>query len=171
MAFSLEGDVFANIAKDYIKVGDHLTFRATATDLSDFNLDEVTNPLIIISSVPSLNTKVCQMQSERWDKIIRQYEDIKLLSISCDLPFASNRICDAAPSEQHQVLSDYRYHEFGHKTKLIFKDVQFLCRALLILNKNHQVVYVEIANPVKSEINFTAAEAFIQNYIKKHNLK
>ena len=165
MAFSYEGDVLKNIPTDHIQVGDHLDFKATATDLSDLQLSTLKAPLIVISAVPSLNTGVCQTQSEHLDEAIQKFKDVKLLTISCDLPFASNRICNSAPGAQHLVLSDYRYGEFGRHTKLMFPDVKFLCRALLILDHNYRVLYLDIANPVITEVNYQAAEKFIQHYL------
>ena len=162
----LKGNVFAQISANHVKVGDKLKFKAVMPNLSTFHSAATKGELRIISVVPSLNTSVCTKQTQTLSYEIQKMPHTRLITISCDLPFASNRICDIPKDPRHVVVSDYRFHDFANKTGLLLKDLGFLCRALIILNHNDEVLYVQIANPVTSTLDIKEIINFIASHTK-----
>src|SRR5574344_1918814 len=86
-----------NLLGKEVKVGDKAPdFTATKNDMTDYRLADDLGKVVIISVVPSIDTGVCSMQTERFNKEASQLdESIKLLTISLDLPFAQSRFCGA----------------------------------------------------------------------------
>ena len=66
-------------------------FKALKNDLSEFSLDEVKGKVVIISSVPSIDTPVCELQTKRFNEEAAKLGDAVVLTLSCDLPFAQSR--------------------------------------------------------------------------------
>lgn len=63
----------------------------------------------IISSVPSLDTPVCDLQTRRFNEEAAALRPgVVVLTISMDLPFAQKRWCASAGIENMRMLSDHR---------------------------------------------------------------
>ena len=84
-----------------------LDFTVLKTDLSPWSLKDAGDTVKIISSVPSLDTPVCDVQSKRFNKEAASLKGVTVVTISVDLPFAQARWCAAANANSHIVASDY----------------------------------------------------------------
>ena len=85
-----------------------------ANDLSEFKLSSLKGKKVILSVVPSLDTAVCDLQTKRFNQEATALgNDVVVLTISMDLPFAQKRWCGAAGVTRVQTLSDYREAAFG----------------------------------------------------------
>lgn len=166
-AFKLDGDVFSHFTQDIIKVGDKLEFKGTYADMSDFNLSDVKTQYKVISVIPSIDTSVCYTQTVRFNKNIKDYPNAQLITVSRDLPFAQERCCESFRDEEHFLVSDYNYRDFGTKTGLVFTAFQILPRAVLILNQDNTVEYLEIVNPIGNEPNYQAIYDFLDSRNRK----
>ena len=165
MSFSLDCNVLENIEANHINVGDVLNFKATNLDLSTFHFSDVKKPWKLISVAPSLDTSVCLTQAETLNKQYENNDKVQLISITRDSVFAAARVCSGFLNEDHILITDYNYRDFGEKTGLFFADVQILCRAALILNENNKVVYLQIPNPITESINFKEVNDFLKEVI------
>ena len=68
----------------------------------------------IYSVFPSVDTPVCSLQNIRFNREAAQLgDDVVVLSVSVDLPFAQKRFCAAEGIDRVYVLSDYRELDFG----------------------------------------------------------
>ena len=161
MAFSLDCNVLEEIRPNHIKVGDELNFKATNLDLTPFHLTDINKKWKVISVVPSLDTGVCESQTRKFNKDLKNHNDVQLITISRDTVFASNRVCESFLEGSHKIVSDYNYRDFGETTGLLFEDVQLLCRSVIILDENNKVGYIQIANPVTDEPDYDAAIKFL----------
>jgi thiol peroxidase len=85
-----------------IKVGDTLFFVGVNSQLKDIDLNSITGNKII-SSVPSLDTVTCQLQTRYLNKFIKQHDNFTLVTVSRDLPFAQERICGSLLSAHSKV--------------------------------------------------------------------
>lgn len=63
--------------------------------------------------------------------------------VSRDLPFAQKRWCGAEGIDRNRVLSDYRDTDFGMKYGCLVKEIRLLRRAVLVVDRNNQVVYAD----------------------------
>ena len=149
-----------------IKVGDQAPdFRVLDNDLKPVSLATYSGKTILISSVPSLDTSVCDMETRRFNEEAGKLgDDVIILTISMDLPFAQKRWCGAAGVDRVITLSDHREADFGIKYGVLIKELRLLARAVFLVDKERVIRYVEIVPEVSSEPNYEAAmEAISQN--------
>jgi thiol peroxidase len=89
-------------------------FEVLDNSLQPVKLSDYRGKVCIISSVPSLDTPTCDMETRRFnDEAGKLSSDVVILTISMDLPFAQKRWCGAAGVERVITLSDHRQAEFG----------------------------------------------------------
>lgn len=93
-----------------VKVGDNAPdFTVVGNDLSPVSFSSFVGKPIVISSVPSLDTPICDMSTRRFNEAaIALGDDVTILTISMDLPFAQARWCGAADVKNVVTLSDHR---------------------------------------------------------------
>ena len=97
-----------------VKVGDKApNFTVLANDLSPVTLEDTKGSVRLISVVPSLDTGVCDAQTRRCNEEAAKLDNVNILTISVDLPFARKRWCGAAGIDKVQTLSDHRDFSFG----------------------------------------------------------
>lgn len=148
-----------NLLGTEIKVGDKApNFTATKNDLSDYSIEEDKGKVVIISVVPSIDTGVCSIQTSTFnEEAAKLGDDIKILTISLDLPFAQERFCAAKGIDKAEIVSDYKNREFGEKYGFLIDELKLLTRGIVILDKEGTVQYVEYVPEVTDEVNFDKA--------------
>ena len=135
-------------------------FIVLANDLSPRSLRDYRDKKLLISVVPSLDTGVCDLQTRRFNNEVAALGDnVRILTISCDLPFAQARWCGAAGVDKLETLSDYKDLSFGQAYGLVIKELRLLSRAVLVLDSAHTITYQEIVPEISHEVNFEAALA------------
>ena len=139
-----------------LKVGDKAPdFVAIDNDLSPVNFDSFRGKVCILSSVPSLDTPVCDMETRRFnDEAGRLGGKVEILTISMDLPFAQKRWCGAAGVDRVQTLSDHRDAAFGQAYGVLIKEFRLLARAVFVVDEEGIIRYVELVNEIASEPNY-----------------
>jgi len=130
-----------------------------ANDLSVVKLSSLyRGKVCIITSVPSLDTPVCDLETRRFNEEAgKMGQDVAVLTFSMDLPFAQKRWCGAAGVKNVQTLSDYREAAFGKAYGVLIKELRLLARAVFVLDKQGVIQYVELVKEVASEPNYAAA--------------
>ena len=154
---------------DQIKVGQKAPdFLVQATDLSDARLSDFKGEIKLIASVVSLDTPVCDMESRRFnEEASRLFDNVVILFISMDLPFAQKRFCSAADINNVKALSDHKSADFGLKYGVLIKDMRFLSRAIFIIDKEDKVRYVEYVTEQGQQPNYEAALKVLGEIAKK----
>ena len=133
-------------------------FQVCANDLSEKTLVDYRNKILIISSVPSLDTGVCDMATRRFNSEAASLsDDIQILVISTDLPFAQARWCGSAGVERLETLSDHKELSFGHAYGVAIKELRLLARSVWVINKQGRIVYKEIVTETVNEPNYKSA--------------
>ena len=130
-----------------------------ANDLSVVKLSALARGKVcIITAVPSLDTPVCDLETRRFNQEAGGLgDDVVVLTVSMDLPFAQNRWCGAAGVKNVRTLSDYRAAAFGKTYGVLIKDLHLLARAVFVLDKQGTIRYIELVKEVASEPNYEAA--------------
>ncbi len=127
----------------------------TGPDLSDVTIDSFRGKPLVISTVPSLDTAVCDLQTKRFNEEAKKLgDDVVILTISMDLPFAQSRWCGAAGAEHVKVASDYKQAAFARAAGLLIKELHLLARSVLIADKAGQVTYLQIVPEVATEPDY-----------------
>lgn len=142
-----------------VKVGQKAPdVELVGNDLAPVKLSSFEGKVRIITSVPSLDTPVCDMETRRFNEEAgRMGDDVAVLVVSMDLPFAQKRWCGAAGVKNVLTLSDYREAAFGKSYGVLIKDLRLLARAVFVVDKQGIVRYVELVKEVASEPNYEAA--------------
>ena len=125
--------------------------RLPETELVDMktmhavNLNDYRGSVLLLSIVPSIDTKVCEAQThylgEEGDALPAT---IKRITISRDTPFAQARFAKEAKLEDIQYLSDYKEGAFGRSTGLLIDGPRLLARSVLIVDKQGIVRYIQV---------------------------
>jgi len=128
-----------------IKVGDAAPEFTVLTDgLQPVGLADYAGKKKVISVTPSLDTPVCDMQLRKFnDEAAKLGDDVVVLNISVDLPFAIKRFCGAAGIETAVALSDHRDVSFGEAYGVLIKELRLLARAVFVVDADNKVTYVE----------------------------
>lgn len=135
-------------------------FTVLANDLSPRALADYKGKTLIFSVVPSLDTGVCDLQTRRFNNEAAGLgADVRILTISCDLPFAQARWCGAAGVTQLETLSDHFNLSFGLAYGVVIKELRLLTRSIFVVDKNGNLTYSEVVPEVTHEVDFDAALA------------
>ncbi len=142
-----------------VRAGDAAAdFEVLANDLSPVKLSDYRGKVVIISSVPSLDTPVCDVQTRKFNvEATGLSDDVVVLTISTDLPFAQGRWCGAAGVENVVTLSDHRDTAFGSSFGVLIKELRLLARAVFVVDKDGIVRYVQIVNELTNEPDYEGA--------------
>lgn len=147
-----------------LKVGDPAPdFELLDNDLSPVKLSSFRGKVLIISSVPSLDTPVCDMETRRFNEEAgRLGEDVRILTISMDLPFAQKRWCGNAGVDRVITLSDHRQASFGTAYGVLIKELRLLARAVFVLDREGIIRYIQIVKEVTDEPDYDAVLEAVQ---------
>jgi thiol peroxidase len=139
-----------------VNVGDEAPdFEALSNDLSLVKLSSFREKVCIISSVPSLDTPVCDIETRRFNEEAEKLSsDVALLTISMDLPFAQKRWCGAAGVTRVQTLSDHRDASFGTSYGVLIKELRLLARAVFVVDRNGVLQYVQLVKEITQEPDY-----------------
>ncbi|MCU8033411.1 MAG: thiol peroxidase [Shewanella sp.] len=125
----------------------------TPVMLSDFK-----GKTVLISAVPSLDTGVCALQTKRFNSEVGHFSDnVIMLTISTDLPFAQKRFCKVENVDKIKVLSDSVWRDFGEKYGLLIQDYGLLARAIFIIDAEGKLQYQELVPNITEHPNYDAA--------------
>jgi len=144
---------------DDLKVGDSAPdCEVVGKDLQPISLSSFRGKVCIISSVPSLDTSVCDIMTRKFnEEAVALSEDVVVLAISMDLPFAQDRWCIAADVKNVFVFSDHRTAAFGQAFGLLIKDLRLLARAVFVVDREGIIRYIEIVNELTHEPDYEKA--------------
>ncbi|MDR2234165.1 MAG: thiol peroxidase [Tannerella sp.] len=146
---------------DIVKAGDTASdFKIVNQGLEPVALSDFKGKTVVLSIFPSIDTGVCQKQTRRFnEEAANLSDDIVILTVSKDLPFALGRFCAAEGIDKVKTLSDYQNSEFGLKYGFLMKENMLLARGVVVVDKNGKIVYAEYVPNVTSEPDYEKALA------------
>ena len=137
-------------------------------DLKPVKLSSFRGKVVILTSVPSLDTPVCDIETRRFnDEAAMLGPEVNIVTISMDLPFAQKRWCGAAGVEKVKTLSDHRQAAFGQAYGVLIKELRLLARAVFIVDGAGTVQYVQLVKEVASEPDYEQVMQALQNVLAK----
>ena len=142
-----------------VKVGDTApNFTVLANDLSPVTLQDSKGKTRLISVVPSLDTGTCDAQTRKFNESAAELgDDVVILTVSNDLPFAQKRWCAAAGIDSVQTLSDHRDLSFGEAYGVAIEELRLLTRSIFVVDSNDKVTYVEYVPEATEHPNYEKA--------------
>jgi thiol peroxidase len=133
-------------------------FTLTGSDLNPVQLADFEGKVKIISVFPSIDTGVCALQTKRFNsEASKLSDDIVIICVSKDLPFAQSRFCGAEGIDRVVVLSDYKTGEFGERYGFLLKELGLLTRGVIVVDKDNVIQYVEYVSEIAEEPNYRKA--------------
>ena len=150
-----------------IKVGQPAPdVELTANDLSAVQLSSFKGKVCVVLTVPSLDTPVCDTETRRFNEEAANLgDDVVVLAVSTDLPFAQARWCGAAGVTNVQTLSDHRDAALGTSYGVLIQGLRLLARAVFVVDKQGVVRYTELVGEVANEPDYEAALAAVKQAI------
>ena len=147
-----------------VKVGDKApNFTVLANDLSPVTLENSAGKVRLISVVPSIDTGVCEQQTRKFNEAAAELgENVVILTVSVDLPFAQKRWCAAAGIENVQTVSDHRDLSFGQAYGVAIEELRLLARAIFVVDAEGTVTYVEYVSEATNHPDYEAAIAAVK---------
>jgi len=133
-------------------------FEVLGNDLSGVKLSAFRGKVCIICTVPSLDTPVCDTEVRKFnEKATSLDDDVAVLVISMDLPFAQSRWCGAAGVDNVQTLSDHNMANFGNAYGVLIKELRLLARTVFVVDKEGLIRYIEVVEELTNEPDYEAA--------------
>ncbi|MCK4302401.1 MAG: thiol peroxidase [candidate division Zixibacteria bacterium] len=143
-------------------VGNEVKAGDTAPDFAGLNdklepvrLSSFKGKVVVLVSVPSVDTPVCDLETKRFNQEAGKLgNDVVILTLSMDLPFAQARWCAAAGVENVKLLSDHREASFGKAYGVLIKELRLLARTVFVLDRTGTVRYVQYVTEITEEPDY-----------------
>ncbi|OXM16899.1 thiol peroxidase [Paenibacillus herberti] len=155
---SLKGNPITLVGPQ-LQVGDKAPdFTLNKSLVDTVSLADYGGKIKLISVVPSIDTGVCDAQTRRFnEEAAKLGENVAVLTVSVDLPFAQARWCGAAGIDNVVLLSDYKSNEFGQAYGVLIKELRLDMRAIFVIDANDTIQYVEVLGEMTEHPNYEAA--------------
>ena len=138
-------------------------FQLTRADLSDVSLGDFAGRKKLLNIVPSLDTGVCATSTRKFNEEAKQLGDqVVVLIVSADLPFAQSRFCTGEQLENVISLSMMRNKNFAKDYGVLIQDgpLAGICaRAVVVLDENDKVIYTQLVPEIVEEPDYAGAVA------------
>lgn len=154
---TMKGNPLTLMGKE-LKVGDTApNVELLNNDLQPVTLSDYSGQICVVSTVPSLDTPVCDMETRRFNQEAESLgSDINILTVSMDLPFAQKRWCGAAGVNRVITLSDHRNASFGTEFGVLIKELRLLARAIFIVDGEGIIRYIQLVQELSQEPDYEA---------------
>ena len=155
---TVRGNPLTLVGKE-LRVGEPAPdFEVLDNDLKPVKFSSYRGKVVIICSVPSLDTPVCDIETRRFNQEAPNLgPDVVILTVSMDLPFAQKRWCGAAGVENVTTLSDHREAAFGQAYGVLLKELRLLARSIFVVDRDGVVRYVQLVKELGEEPDYEAA--------------
>jgi thiol peroxidase len=154
---TMKGNPLTLVGKE-LKVGDLAPdFEVLDNDLAPVQFSSFRGKICVISSVPSLDTPVCDMETRRFNEEAGKLgADTQILTLSMDLPFAQKRWCGAAGVDKVITLSDHRDASFGTAYGALIKELRLLARIVFVVDGEGVIRYIQVVKEQTEEPDYDA---------------
>ena len=137
-------------------------FVALANDLSEVRLSGLRGKIRVLMTVPSLDTPVCDLQVRRFNaEAAALGDDVVILAVSMDLPFAQARWCGAAEVTNVRTLSDHRDAAVGKAFGVLVRELRLLARSVFVVDREGTIAYKQVVGELTDEPDYAAALAAV----------
>ena len=137
-------------------------FTLVKSDLSQLSLDDLKGRKVVLNISPSLDTSVCATAVRKFNQMAAGRDNVVVLAITRDLPFAHNRFCTTEGISNVITLSGFRDSSFGRAYGIDIIDGLFeglYARCVVVINEEGRVVYSELVPEIATEPDYDSALA------------
>lgn len=129
-------------------------FSVVTPDMKTLSLKDFQGKVLVISTVPSVDTIVCSLQSQRFEKEAKSLSSVNFLTISLDLPFSLGRFAKEASCTKMPLASDYKERIFAKNYGLLIEGLYLLTRAVIIIDTQGHVGYLQLVSEITHEPDY-----------------
>ena len=150
-----------------IKVNDKaVDFSVVNNSFQEVKLSDFDGKVKILSLFPSIDTGVCSKQAHTFNKEASALsDDIEILAISNDLPFALGRFCGAEGINNLTTLSDHKNLDFSSKYGFLIEELRLIARGVVVIDKENIVRHVEYVPEITNEPDYNTAIRIAKEYM------
>ena len=137
-------------------------FKLVDAELGDKRLADYAGQKKLLNIVPSLDTPVCATSTRKFNEAAAGQDNVVMLVISADLPFAMGRFCSVEAVDKVVPLSMMRSRNFAKDYGVLIEDgplAGITARAIVILDESDKVVYTELVPEIGQEPDYDKALA------------
>ncbi len=149
------------------KIGEKAdNFTVLDKELKEISLKDFTGKIKLISVTPSLDTPVCDIQARRFNQEAAKLpDDVVIMNISMDLPFAISKFCTTAGIDKVKAYSDHRDASFGNAYGVLIKELRLLARSIFIIDRDDTIRYIELVPELSQHPDYDKALAELRKLI------
>lgn len=132
-------------------------FTLVNSSLQEIHLSDFKGKRVLLNIFPSLDTGTCATSVRKFNKWVSEKENVVVICISKDLPFAQGRFCGAEGLENVITASDFRYNSFATDYGVLLVDgvlQGLMSRAVVAVDENGKVVYTELVPEIVEEPSY-----------------
>jgi len=169
---TFKNDIVCNLAGDEINVGDKAP-EVTVVNCDPMLKDEKVGgegKVQLVVAVPSLDTPVCDAETRKFNEEASKLDDVEVITVSMDLPFAAARWCGAAGIDNIKVCSDFRNKDFGKAYGVLLADgplAGVLARVIFVIDRDGKVAYKQVVPEITQEPNYDEAISAVKEVASK----
>ena len=137
-------------------------FTLVDTKLNDVHLADYAGKKKLLNIVPSLDTPTCATSTKKFNELVAERDDVIVLVVSADLPFASGRFCGMEGIDNVLPLSLMRGKGFAKDYGVLITDgplAGITARAVVVLDADNRVLYTQLVPEIGDEPDYDAALA------------
>ncbi len=156
---TMKGGALALTGTSVIEIGQPLSAAMlSSNELKPVNIADASDKVRIISVVPSIDTPTCDVQTHKLSEENGGLDQqVELITVSMDLPFAQSRFAKEAKINNVTFLSDYKDREFGNNNGLLIEPLALLARAVIVTDKDNIVRYLQVVPEITALPDMQAA--------------
>lgn len=139
-------------------------FSLTGADLSPVTSEGLAGKKVILNIYPSVDTGTCAASTRQFNAKMNDRDDVVVVCVSQDLPFAFSRFCGAEGLDNVQTASTFRSPEFlaDYGVRISDGPLTNLCaRAVVVIDEAGKVVYNQLVSEIADEPDYDAALAVV----------
>lgn len=144
------------------------SFTAVAKGMNEKTLGDFKGKTKVVTTFLSLDTPVCDAQVREFNQRAADMgDDVVVIGVSRDLPFAMDRFCSFNDIDSVTLLSDYKTGSFGINYGLLIKELNLLARSVMIIDQSDGVRYVSVVEEATDAPDYDAAAKALDEILKK----
>lgn len=132
-------------------------FTLVGNDLNEIHLSDFKGKRVVLNIFPSVGTGTCSKAMRKFNEWVSGKENVVVLCVSKDLPFALAGFCAAEGLDNVITASDFRYNTFATGYGVLLTDGLFkglMARSVVALDENGKVIYTELVSEIADEPSY-----------------
>ena len=132
-------------------------FKLVGAGLNEISLADYKGKRVILNIFPSIDTGVCAASVRNFNKVAASNDNVIVICVSKDLPFAASRFCGAEGLDKVITASDFRYNSFADNYGVLLTDgplAGLLARSVVAIDENGKVVYNQLVPEITEEPSY-----------------